>query len=189
MAFSVMGKEILMTIKMKMPASQASQSVRDEFAHLRNTLQIDKNNLDDECMQHPMLYTELSEAHVLAVAERDTLKEALSLVDAQAAQKIRTAKTKTGEKFNETMLGDLVQMDPTHQEAHQRWAQAVTRAAYLGALVNAAEQRGKMLQQLGQLFNAGYFDRVVAGSGHKAVDSALATAGREGMRKARVNRE
>lgn len=170
-----------MTLRLK-PRVQASEDVREHYAHLRDQLQIDKNNLDEECIKQPMLYQSLSEEHVLAVAERDTLKESLAVIDAQVAEELRTSST---EKITDKKCADMVQTDARHKQAYGKWQEAVKKAAYLQTLVYAADQRGKMLRELAQLFVAGYFDRVTAGSSRKTNDAALAQAGREGMRRLR----
>lgn len=169
-----------MRLKLKRPVD-----MRDEFAHQRAQLQIDKNSLDDECMRQPVLYQELSEAHVNAVAERDTAKENVAVVDARLAEEYRTNAT---EKLTDKKTADLVSLDDRHRRAFTEWQEAAKKAAYLNTLVTAAEQRGKMLQELAKLYVAGYFDRVVAGNSRKNNDAAMAAAGREGMRRLR-NRE
>lgn len=159
---------------------------REEFALLRSSLQIDKHALDDECMRQPVLYQELSEAHVFANAERDSAKESLAAIDAKLADKIRKAWNAAGDKYSETRVGDAVQLEAEHIAAYSYWSSLARRASYLGTLVASADQRGKMLRELGSLFVTGYFDRVVSGRGKRDADAGQAAAGREGMRQARM---
>lgn len=161
---------------------------RDEFAELRSSLRIDKHQLDDECMRQPVLYQEISEQHVFANSERDSAKEDLAAIDAKLADKIRTKWNAAGEKFSETRVGDAVQSEQAHIDAYNHWSALARRASYLGTLVASADQRGKMLRELGSLFVTGYFDRVVSGRGKRDADAGMAEAGREGMRQARMRR-
>lgn len=158
---------------------------REEFAELRSQLRIDKHNLDDDCVRQPVLYAEISELHTLAVGERDAAKEHLASVDAKVADEVRRKWIRDGEKFAEARVGDAVQQDPRHLEAYDAWSYHVRRAAYLGTLVASADQRGKMLRELGSLFVSGYFSRAVSGKGKRAVDAGNAAYAREGMRRSR----
>lgn len=180
-------------MKLKMKERRAyvdtDEPVGLDLSELRAKLQIDKHNLDEECIQQPSLYQTLSEQHVLAVSVRDTLKEEMQIEDAVLAEEIRKRLTSTpGERSSETRIGDLVQQEQRHIAKQRKWAAAVTRAATLGAMVTAADQRGKMLRELAQLYVAGYYDRVVASSGRRTTDAAVAIVAREGMRKLRTPR-
>ena len=161
---------------------------REEFAELRSSIRIEKHQLDDECVRQPVLYQEISEAHVFANSERDSAKELLSSIDAKLAHEIRTAWNESGEKYSETKVGDAVQTRTEHVEAYNHWSALVRKAAYLGTLVASADQRGKMLRELGSLYVTGYFDRAVSSQGKRDADAGMAAAGREGMRQARMNR-
>lgn len=158
---------------------------RTEFQELRDALQIDKNSLDTDMIQQPVLFMSVCEAHVMAMSERDTAKEKLASVDAQLAHDTRTKWTNSGEKFSEVRVGDQVQTEPKHIVQYAYFQHLVRRAAYLGALKDSYEQRGKMLHELGSLFVSGYFSTVSAKSAAKDVDEVLAAKGREGMRRAR----
>lgn len=181
-----------MPLKLKRRAPPEEDSVLDprvEFGHYRSQLQIDKHSLDDECIRQPVLYQEISEAHTMACSERDAAKEALAVADALLSERIRNNWNEEGEKVNEKKVADAVLVHPEHSKAFQHYTAMARRASYLQSLVISADARGKMLRELGQLFVTGYFDRVHAGKGKKDTDSALAAAGREGMRRARARNE
>lgn len=161
---------------------------REEFAHLKASLRIDKHSLDEDCIRQPVLYQELCELHVMANSERDAAKENLSAVDAKVAHEVRVKWNAAGEKYAEARVGDAVQVDVRHIDAYNYWSALVRRAAYLGTLVASADQRSKMLRELGSLFVSGYFDKAVSGRGKRDVDAATAAAGREAMRQRREQR-
>ena len=175
-----------MSTKPKILYKPEQPDPKAEFAHLRDKIRIDKYNLDEECVIQPELYQEISEAHALACADRDTAKESLAVTDSIEADCIRRQWDKEGIRFSEVKVGDAVQRSDAHKEAYRDWSYKVKRAAYLQSLLASADQRSKMLRELGQLYSAGYWDKVTSGKGKTSSDNARATAGREGMRQARM---
>lgn len=161
---------------------------RTEFADLRAGLIIDRNSLDEDMVRQPVLFQEVSERFVFAQSEAIGAKEKLAGVDATLAHELRTRWNNAGEKYTETKLGDAVQGEPKHIVGYDYWSALARRAAYLGALKESYDQRSKMLRELGQLFVVGYFSRATSGSGKRDMDTSLAAAGREGMRKLREER-
>ncbi len=123
----------------------------DEF---RKYLKIDKQALDDEVMQQPSLFYQVSEAFAEAGAERDALKEQLAVIDAQLDGKLR----KTNEKGTEALIKNQIQAHPDHQQAFTQWLEAKEYADKLGALKDAFRDRSYMLRELGNLLVANYFD-------------------------------
>lgn len=181
-----------MPIKMpgRAPATKVSeeQDPREEFADYRAALLIDKNDLDEAMVRQPVLYSEVSEAQVLAAAQRDTAKQRLEATDARLADNIRRAWSKEGERFAEARVGDAVLQEAEHVAALAEYSRCARRASYLGSLVSSFEQRGKMLRELAGLFMSGYFSRSVSSRGKQDLDAAQAAVGREGMRRARMTR-
>jgi hypothetical protein len=124
----------------------------DEF---RKYLKIDKQALDDEVMQQPALFFEVSEAYVQAVAERDALKEELAVTDADLYQAVKGS----NEKSTDTFIKSKVQAASDHQKAFTEWLEAKEYADRLGALKDAFFQRSEMLKALGRLYASNYFEQ------------------------------
>lgn len=158
---------------------------REEFSDLRAGLLIDRNSLDEDMVRQPVLFQDVSERFVFAQSEAIGAKEKLAGIDATLAHELRTKWNNAGEKFTETKLGDAVQGETKHIVYYANWSTLARRAAYLGALKESYDQRSKMLRELGQLFVVGYFSRATSGAAKRDTDTALAAAGREGMRKLR----
>jgi formamidopyrimidine-DNA glycosylase len=124
----------------------------DEF---RKYLCIDKQALDDEVMQQPALFFEVSEAYAQAVAERDALKEELNATDGKLFVDCRFRDAKT----TDTAIKSRVAVDPVHQRAYTEWLEAKEYADRLGALKDAFFQRSEMLKALGRLYASNYFEQ------------------------------
>src|SRR6185369_14066548 len=97
----------------------------DEF---RGYLQIDKGELDDEVLRQPSLYLEVSEAHVQAVAIRDTLKERFGVVDAELDISIRRQLEKDETKVTETLVKNMVLTHKKHAQAFEDYMTAKSEA-------------------------------------------------------------
>jgi hypothetical protein len=125
----------------------------DEF---RKYLKIDKQALDDEVMQQPSLFFEVSEAYTLAVAERDALKEELALVDGSLFGGYR----KQDPKATDTLIKSKISIEKGHRAAFTEYLEAKEYADKLGALKDAFNQRSEMLKALGRLYASNYFEQM-----------------------------
>lgn len=125
----------------------------DEF---RKYLKIDKQALDDEVMQQPALYFQVSEAYAIAVAERDALKEEVAMVDASLYGKYR----KSDPKATDTAIKSRISIEDGHQRAFSEYIEAKEYADKLGALKDAFNQRSEMLKALGRLYASNYFEQM-----------------------------
>ena len=128
-------------------------------------LELDKNALDQEISQHPDLLFKVAEAHVEAIAERDSLKEQLATVDATLDAKIRLELDNAGEKVTESIVKNQVQSHPLHKSAFDDYSAAKKDADVLGALRDSFNSRGHLIRDLAQLHMAQYWENTsVTGS-------------------------
>ena len=104
---------------------------------LREYLKIDKNRLDEELEEQPMLLFKISEAYVQAAAERDMLKEALATTDAKLDKKAREVLGRSEEKVTEAMVKNYVQTGKDHETATRAYLEAKQQAELLSALKDA----------------------------------------------------
>lgn len=158
---------------------------REEFAGLREKIKIDRNTLDEDVIQQPILYQEVSELYVMAMSERDSAKDALAKTDAEIAHELRAKWAANGEKGTEAKLEEEILLAPKHIVAHAYWSTLVRRASYLGAMKESFDQRGKMLRELAALYIAGYYDKASAGAGQRDGLIAKATIAKEAMTRMR----
>jgi hypothetical protein len=158
---------------------------REEFEELRVALIIDKNTLDEDVIQQPVLYQKVSEEYTYACSERDAAKEGLLGLDAKLAHELRSKYAQDTERVTDKRITEEVQAHPRHIVHYQYLSSLIRRAAYLGALRDSFDQRGKMLRELSSLFVAGYFSRVVSTGASRNVGAADSEAAREVMRQLR----
>lgn len=156
-----------------------------EIEEFRGYLAIDKGQLDEEVVRQPSLYLEVSESQVMAVAERDTLKERLGVVDAELDISIRRQLEKDETKATETMVKNLVLTHKKHAQAFDAYMTAKTAADMLGVLRESFHQRKSMLQELVQLHVTNYFETSSIG----AKSDAVYRQRREQMALARAKRD
>jgi hypothetical protein len=124
----------------------------DEF---KKYLRIDKQALDDEVMQQPGLFFEVSEAYAQAVAERDALKEELNVMDGR----LYVGYKGLDPKSTDTAIKSRINADPKHQQAFTEWLEAKEHADRLAALKDSFFQRSEMLKTLGRLHASNYFEQ------------------------------
>jgi hypothetical protein len=124
----------------------------DEF---KKYLRIDKQALDDEVIQQPELFFQVSEAYAQAVAERDALKEEVAFVDAVLYGDYRRAEPKA----TDTSIKARMTAEPDHKKAFAEWLEAKEHADRLAAMKDAFFQRSEMLKTLGRLHASNYFEQ------------------------------
>lgn len=159
--------------------SRPAGDPRAEHPALYSSLQIDRNALDENVIQQPELYRQAAELHVLAMSERDMAKERMSVLDAQLADRTRTAWSTEGRKFAVAEVSEAVQQHAEHQKAYEHWSAHDARTRMLGALLMSYEQRGKMLKEMSTLYVAGYFSVAVSRSAGSDISGARASANKQ----------
>lgn len=126
---------------------------------LRSRLRIDKHRLDDELIEQASLYFEVSEQQVLAVAQRDALKEEVSTVDAELDSIVRKELEKKSAKYTEAMVKGGIAQHKHHLAAFDAYVAAKQKADKLTGLLESFRQRGQMLRELCGLYSTNYFNR------------------------------
>lgn len=158
-----------------------------EIDQLKALLAINKNALDEEISKQPMLFYDIAEACVDAMAERDTAKESLASVDAELDGLVRAALDKSKEKVTEAMVKNSIQMHKKHLDAFETYMAAKTAADRLLALKEAFGQRGYMIRDLCQLYVSGLYEQNSVRD-TAATDRAAYKATRERLAAGRVAR-
>lgn len=150
----------------------------------RNYLEIDKNSLDDEVVQHPSLFFRVSEAYVEAAAVRDIAKEELATVDAELDRQIR--ENFEGEKITEATIKNQIQTHKAHKAAMDAYLTAKHNADLLGVLKEAFSVKGYMVRDLCSLAVANYFESTSIRS--EQTDQTVYKANRARLAEARERR-
>ena len=154
---------------------------------LKERLKIDKSQLDREVSEQPMLFFDAAEAYEEAIAERDTLKEALATVDAELDGIVRVKLEKRHDKYTEAMVKNGIQLDPKHEKAFKAYLDAKTRAGKLESMKDSFKQRSYMVRDLASLYVASYFEQSSI-QGTNSTDRAVYEGQRQRLAQARRTR-
>ena len=123
----------------------------------QSDLTIDKNHLDDECLEQPGKYLKYAELLVEAEEERDKLKRKRDVVYAEVEERVRAEAEDSGEKLTEAKVKAKVVIDKVVAGVEDELLKATTKAKLLAVGVEAFQQRKKSIEQLCSLYGLGYF--------------------------------
>lgn len=135
---------------------------------LRDSLRIDRDDLDTALEEQPELYYHVAQAHATAVAEADAAKLDRDEVLAELDGKIRVAVEARGEKITENKIFQELQLLPLAQEARRARIKAGEVVNDWQALKDAYHQRSFMLRELVALYIAQRHDSAMAGGSAEA---------------------
>jgi len=123
-------------------------------------LKIDKFHLDREWEEQPIKFWEMAESFVEAQAIRDLAREKRDVVAAEVEQRIRTDPSRFGiDKPTESAIKVQVILHPDMKTMEEEYLQAVADSKLLEVAIQALEHRKRALENLTQLFLAGYYCR------------------------------
>jgi hypothetical protein len=126
-------------------------------ADLKKRLAIDKMALDDDVMEQPALFDDVSDQLADAIAERDAAKEDLTVVDAELDINWRRKLAKGQTRVTDKIIASCVATSQEHAKAFEVYLKAKTRADKLLGLKESFKQRSDALRSLAQLYAANYF--------------------------------
>ena len=127
------------------------------LSQLEKLLAIDKDDLDTELVRQPQLFYEVSELMVEAVANRDRLKDALGVTEAQVAAAVRDRLSRQEVKVTEGLVREEIALDAKTLKAQHEFQEAKHAADQAQQLREAFIQRSFMLRDLASLYVAGYY--------------------------------
>jgi hypothetical protein len=134
--------------------------------------EIDKDNLDKECISLPSNYRRF--AFLSAEAKRDMLeaKAYLEVISAQLSLRIRSHPGKFGiEKITESIVSATILVQDQYAEGQKAFLKAQHRHEMTSAVVWALEHKKKALTLLVELHGLGYFaDVKMSAKGKEAVE-------------------
>lgn len=151
-----------------------------DFDRYESMLTIDKHALDDELLEQPQYYSDVSQRLATCISYRDEAKDNLEGVRAMLDQRIRREVPDDAKKPSETAIASMVIQQSEYQKAkdeHAAWTDRYNR--WMG-LKEAIIQRGYALKDLVALFVADYFARNSSGS----VESRTRTADADSVKAA-----
>jgi hypothetical protein len=124
----------------------------------KEDLKIDKYALDEEWLKQPTLFINWAEEFVEAQADRDRKKEQLDLIKAELDNIIRSEPEKFGlTKVTEGAIQNIILTEGSYRDAQDKYLTAIKQAKILDVAKEAFDHKKKALENLTQLFLAGYF--------------------------------
>lgn len=146
-------------------------------------LEIDKFNLDNECITQPELYASYSDMAISSAEERDLARLEMETLEATLDEKIRLEYRDRGEKVTEKVVETSILRNTDYIEAQLKYIKKKTEAAKLDAMRQAFEQRKSMLEMVCRLFLGEYYSDIsVKDKGKVSEKIALETI-KEGLRR------
>lgn len=119
-----------------------------ERTQLLADLEIDRDGLDDCLVKQPELFYHVSEAYVIAVAERDEVKLKLDEAIAGLDQQIRRKAAEDDERITEATIQQRIKVAPLIQQLQREHLSVRQEADSWQALKEAFQQRSYMLREL-----------------------------------------
>jgi len=123
----------------------------------KEKLFIEKNLLDDELINQPILYQEVAEEYAKAISRRDAANENVKRVDAELYKRIREIAAAEGTKVTEAMIQSEILTHPEHIEAYDAYLECKKQADLWATLKDSFSQRSYAIRDLVELYTAGYY--------------------------------
>lgn len=134
-----------------------SQSNSLQFRDYNNDIQIDRENLEKEWMEHPSIYLYYAEAHADAVYEKELSGDELDLVFSELDAQIRKDWDLHFEKApSEGAIKNWVIRQVKYKKALAKFQKAGHTANRLAAAKSSFEHKKKALENLVSLYVMGY---------------------------------
>ena len=108
----------------------------------REDISINKNNMEEECANHPSVHFSYGKKHAEALHSRRLAEVEEQEVAAEADAHIRSQVDK---KSTETVIRKMVEGTPSYQEARRRALDAAHEVNVLAAAIEALNAKTKML--------------------------------------------
>lgn len=124
---------------------------------LEQGLQIDKNQLDDECASQPEMFHRVAQRLEMAISRRDEAKQDLQEEEARADERVRNFLEQTGGKVTEAEVKSQITLDPKVREAKRQLNALNLEVGQLTASKESYKQRGYALGHLVDLYVSAYF--------------------------------
>lgn len=124
----------------------------DEYVAFKEKLAIHRHSLDDEVIELPSLFMEISEIALLAAAREARFSNELKFAKAQAAEALAEA----GPKRTAKEMEAAVEVDDDVIEAVKKHERARSSAQFWARLLDAFRAKQSSLKRLGEYMMAGY---------------------------------
>lgn len=126
----------------------------------REDLKIDPNDLDNACIQQPVLFDIYSQYLVSLTKFRDELRLSLDQTSARLDGLIREAASAEGKKLTEAMVQNEITRNLQYEDLQHKYLNACVEVEEMKAIKDAFLQRRDMLKLLTEQYISGYWGTV-----------------------------
>lgn len=126
----------------------------------REDLKIDPNDLDNACIQQPVLFDIYSQHLVALTKFRDELRLSLDQTSARLDGIIREAASAEGKKLTEAMVQNEITRNLQYGDLQHKYLNACVEVEEMKAIKDAFLQRRDMLKLLTEQYISGYWGTV-----------------------------
>ena len=127
-----------------------------EYVWLRNKLQLDLCNIDDEIMEIPSLIQQSGELTSTAIEIRESAKDDYEREKAKAADILRNTHDPDGKKRSETAIQSQLLLSDNVDKAGKELSKARVDAALWQSLTEAFRSKNSAIRVVADLVNSGY---------------------------------
>jgi hypothetical protein len=124
---------------------------------LKQSLLIDRNDLDTALIQQPDLYHQVSEQYAKSISLRDRAKAELEEEAALIDFATRQHAAENDLRITETVVANSIKVDASYRKAQQKYLDLREQTDQWEGLLKSYEQRSYALKELVNLFTAGYW--------------------------------
>jgi hypothetical protein len=159
--------------------SSVPKTDEEDITEFVDYLKIDRDSLDEDLIQQPMLFYRVSQQLALANARRDKLKREMELLEAETRMSVREDLARHEEKVTEKQVTEMVNADGDLVALEKRYGTARFQAEQWGAMKESFSQRGYALKELVSLYLGNYFGEITDGTERGAARERLADEARK----------
>lgn len=143
----------------------------DIMEEFRRGVAFDKNNLDDNLMEQPVLFQRISALHANAASDLKDTKQEIELAEAelyiqykQQDEESRSDEDKKGRGLSESHIKAKIESSKRVQKLRRKESEYNRRVNELAALLESYKQRGHAIREEVKLYDAQYWQTESGGS-------------------------
>lgn len=162
----------------------------EEIEHKKAISEIDKNRLDEECVNFPLEYEKWALKLAEARADLEDTKNVLEVAEAEADLKTRDKeyKWKGIEKVTESAIRSAVTLEQGVREASKEYREAKREVEFINARVNSLDNKKSMLEKIVSLRLASYYSEPQMPKERGNIHSEIQDAKRKKIYKEKLNK-
>lgn len=149
-------------------------------------LRLDKHRLDDELVEQPVIFNDITDQVALAVSRRDQIKFDIDQAEAGLSSQFRSAAE--GDKITDKSIREKVDGSVKMVALRKELLAAQALLGRWQAMKEAFEQRRDMIKVAAQLHASGYFTRSSVSGARNNLDTSQADENRRRSGEERSSR-